>query len=201
MSLVIACSISLFSASAMAAIEPTGDPHKKDHEQLTALRKTAEEAINSKNFDLLKPSLVPGDFTVITVDGQKLQSLDAFAAYWKSLFNDRGLDKIVVHPVADGPTEFLADNVGVCHGTSNDEYYFKSGDVRAMPERWTAIMLKQGPDWKISRIVFSANILDNPVLGVLAQKLQIGIAIAAVLGFVLGALSGWLMARSGTKKA
>lgn len=66
--------------------------------------------------------------TVITVDGQKFVSLDAFRDYWTKLFENKtfGIDKIEVKPVADGPTEFLSNDVGVCHGTSNDSYYFKA---------------------------------------------------------------------------
>ena len=80
--------------------------HDEDHKSLTALRETTREAINTRNFDMLKPYLVSENLTVITVDGKKCESLAAFRDYWSKLFEVKafGLDRIEVNPVADGPT-------------------------------------------------------------------------------------------------
>lgn len=209
MPLVLSFFMSLIMSSAQALETPTtpasdaNQVHKKDHEDLTKLRETTEKAINERNFDLLKPYLVQNNLTVITVDGQKFSSLDAFRDYWTKLFENKtyGLDRIEVKPVADGPTEFLCDTVGVCHGTSNDSYVFKSGETKIMPERWTAVCVKDGGDWKVSRIIFSANILDNPVVSAAKDELQKFILISAGAGLVIGIAIGALGASMSRKKA
>lgn len=170
------------------------EARKADHDALKMLLKTTQQAFNTKNFDLLKSYIAKDGFTVITVDGNKFESLEAFRSYWIDVLknNKTGIERIEVNPVADGPTEFLAENVGVCHGTSNDRYIFTSGDVRIMPERWTAVLLKEGGIWKVSRIVFSANVLDNPVLTATKGVMQNYIIWAAIAGLLIGALGLWL---------
>jgi hypothetical protein len=208
MPLVVSLFMSLIANAAIAVETPktpvqADEAHAKDHVELTKLREVTEKAINTRDFETLKPFLVKDNLTVITVDGQKFVSLDAFRDYWTKLFENKtfGIDKIEVKPVADGPTEFLSDNVGVCHGTSNDRYYFKTGDVRVMPERWSAVVVKDNGVWKVSRIIFSANILDNPVVTTIKDDIQKFVIIAVVAGAAVGIAIGALGATMMRKKA
>jgi ketosteroid isomerase-like protein len=182
--------------AAGAAVSGT-ENRASDHEALKKLLVTTTQAINTQKFDTLKPFLAKDDLTVITVDGQKFRSLGSFQKYWADLFENKvtQLDRIEVDPHPDGDTEFLSENVGICHGTSNDKYYFKGGEVRTMPERWTAVVLKEGPVWKVSRIIFSANIMDNPVVAELQSKLQSYLLFAGLGGVVLGGLAGFFLSR------
>jgi hypothetical protein len=208
MPLVVSLFMSLAASTAMAVETPKttaqpDDAHAQDHAELTKLRQVTEKAINSRDFETLKPYLVKDNLTVITVDGQKFVSLDAFRDYWTKLFENKtfGIDKIEVKPVADGPTEFLSNDVGVCHGTSNDSYYFKTGDVKVMPERWSAVVVKDGGTWKVSRIIFSANILDNPVVTTIKDDIQKFVIIAVLAGALVGIAIGALGASMMRKKA
>src|SRR5690349_19671913 len=72
------------------------DARQKDHAVLSTLLQTAEQAFNSKNFDLLKPYIAKDSFTVVTIDGNKLESLDAFRTYWNDILKDNktGLERI-----------------------------------------------------------------------------------------------------------
>jgi len=166
-----------------------------DHIALKTLLKKTQQAFNTKHFELLMPYIASSSFTVITIDGHKLESLKTFQTYWNDSLhkNKTGLERIEVNPVADGPTEFLAENVGICHGTSNDRYFFNDGDIKIMPERWTAVLLKEGDVWKISRIIFSANILDNPVLDGTRESMRQLILWAVLGGLLTGALGMWLI--------
>jgi hypothetical protein len=187
---------SFFLCMASVGVWAEGD-RKADHAELTQLLKITQNAFNTKNFDLLKPYIAKDTFMVITIDGNKLESLEAFRTYWNDILkkNKTGLEKIEVNPIADGPTEFLSDTVGICHGKSDDRYFFTSGDVRTMPERWTAVLLKEAGTWKVSRIIFSANILDNPVLTGTKEALQQWIIWAGLGGLFAGALAIGLVCR------
>ena len=48
-----------------------------DHEALRALMKKAVEALNTRNFDAIAPSLHK-NFTIVTVDNRKFTGLDEF---------------------------------------------------------------------------------------------------------------------------
>lgn len=177
--------VGLLPVSALAQEE-----RHADHEALRGILKTSKEALNSKNFDLLKSVLAKEHFTITTVDNQKFTSLEEFSKYWDKLLkgNDAVLKDIQIDPSADNATEFLADNIGVVDGTSNETYHFKDGDVRSMQTRWTAVVKLEDGVWKIAKIHFSSNILDNPLLNDVKQALERFVLIAAIAGFALGAL-------------
>lgn len=197
--LVSLMSLAANSAEQAALTTKDTDAKAADHKALSALLKVGETAINTRDFETFKPHLAKGKFTVITVDGKKFESLDAFKTYWDDLFKAHRteLDKIEVNPVADGPTEFLADNVGICHGTSNDKYFFKNGETKTMPERWTAVLLKEDGDWKISEIIFSASIFDNPIISTIKEETPKLLVFAGLGGLIVGALG---MSAFGRKK-
>lgn len=158
-----------------------------DHEALRELMKECTNAMNQGKFDQLKPYL-DEQFTIITVDNSKLSSLASFQDYWDKIFKgDKPLlTKLTIKPEADDKTYFITDDIGVVHGISNERYHFTDGDVRKMSTRWTAVVHKEDDQWKLMKIHFSANILDNPVLSALkAQMFKVAV-IGVCVGFVLG---------------
>jgi ketosteroid isomerase-like protein len=192
----LALAIVLNSALAQAPAEE----RPADHAALREILAKGTEALNTGNFDAIASVLHPA-FTIITVDNQKLVGLEPFREYWKGLFEgDKALlQKIEVHPEADELTRFVADNVGIVYGTSNDTYTFRDGAKRTMRTRWSAVLEKDGEAWKLVNVHFSASILDNPVVDIAknrAMKLAAGTAVA---GLLLGLLiMGFLRRKPGT---
>jgi ketosteroid isomerase-like protein len=158
-----------------------------DHEALRALMKNAVEALNTRNFDAIAPSLHK-NFTVVTVDNRKVTGLDEFKSYWNSLFTGPGavLTQIEARPQADELTQFLDADTGITHGSSSDVYHFSDGKVRTMNSRWTVVVEKDPDGWKIAKVHFSANLLDNPVL----DAVKAGIYKAAIGGLLAGLIVG-----------
>ncbi len=70
-----------------------------------------------------------------------------------------------------------------------------------MPERWSAVVVKDGGIWKVSRIIFSANILDNPVVTTIKDDIQKFVIIAVLAGALVGIVIGALGATMMRKKA
>lgn len=166
----------------------------EDHAALRVLLGKGAEALNTRNFDGLVPSLHP-NFTIITVDNQKFVGVDAFKKYYLGLFDGSNalFSKIETRLAVDEATSFLNDNTGVAYGTSQDTYHFKDGDVRTMQTRWSAVTQKEGGSWKLVNVHFSANLLDNPVLDAsksYAKKIAAG---SAVIGLIVGILLMALM--------
>src|SRR5262245_55774852 len=164
-----------------------------DRDALRALLVKGSEALNTRNFDAIAPSMHSG-FTIVTVDNKKFVGLDEFKKHYNALFEGDGaiLTKVEVKLEADEATRLLDPTTGVVYGTSNDTYHFKDGDVRTMKTRWSAVTKKEGGTWKIVNVHFSTDLFDNPVLGAAksyAKKLAICGAIAGlVVGFLLMAL-------------
>ncbi len=181
---------SLLLVSLLTIQPSTANDREADHEALRKIMKISSEALNSGNLDLLKPVLSAEHFSIVTVDSQRFDSLEAFSAYWNQLFVGENalLERIEVDPTADSETEFIAENVGVVGGTSTETYHFTDGDVIPMKTRWSAVTIKEGDDWKLARIHFSANILDNPLLDLAKQKMIQYVIIVFLAGLVLGLL-------------
>ena len=172
---------------------------EQEHDELRDLLKTLTEAVNSRDLDRARP-LTHSQFTMITVDNEKFTSVDEFEAYWEGLFTgeDALLTKVELRPEADDLTEFVSENVGVVHGTSNDSFRFVDGKERVMKSRWTAVVQKEDGVWKLSRAHFSANLLDNPVLRA-AQSFSYWLAGGGLIaGFLLGGLITYIVRRRST---
>lgn len=167
-----------------------------DHAALRALLVKGAEALNTRNFDAIAPSLHPS-LTVITVDARKHVGVDAFKKYFLGLFEGPGaiLDDFTARPEADDLTFFVEDNTGLTYGMSEETYRFKDGDVRTMRTRWSALTRKDAGVWKLVNVHFSANVVDNPVLDAM-QGFATKLAVAAlILGLVVGAGAMWLVRR------
>jgi ketosteroid isomerase-like protein len=186
----------IFALTLVVSGSALAEERQEDHDALRAMLRTATEALNSQNFDLIQP-LLHENFTIITVDNQKFTTLDDFRTYWNGLFagDIPLLQRIEVNAVADDLTTFLDESTGVVHGTSRDTYYFTDVGVREMPTRWTAVVQKADGDWKLVKVHFSANILDNPVLDA-AKASTIKLAgLALLVGIILGAGIVYLVKR------
>ncbi|MGI9305081.1 MAG: YybH family protein [Gammaproteobacteria bacterium] len=188
----------LLALSFIATATAPAEERQADHDALRAMLRTATEALNTRNFDAIRP-LLADNFTVVTVDNQKFTRLDDFRAYWNGLFTGDApvLQGIEVNAVADDLTTFLDASTGVVHGTSQDTYHFTGGDVREMPTRWTAVVQKVYGQWKLVKVHFSANLLDNPVLDAAKAGAMKLAGLAFLAGIILGAVVVFLMKRRG----
>lgn len=186
--------IHLLGLFALVLLPANGQEERAaDHEELIALRTRFTEALNERDFEKLKP-LVHEDLTFISISNEKIKGLEELKDYWDKLFTgDQAiLESITVNPVADERTTFLGDEVGVAQGTSRDTFGFRILGERELTNRWTAVVVREGGQWKVSRVHMSANVLDNPVLQ--ATKKSSGL-IGAVIGLVVGAILVILVSR------
>ena len=191
---IVIASPNAFAQAPTQAQQPADRP--EDRAALRAILVKGAEALNTRNFDGITPSLHPA-FTIVTVDNQKLVGIEQFKKYYQGLFEgpQAVLNKVEVRLAVDEATRFLSENTGVVYGTSRDTYHFKDGDTREMLTRWSAVTQKGDDGWKLVSAHFSANLLDNPVLEAaksFAKKVSAG---AAVAGIVVGALLMLLLRR------
>lgn len=172
------------------------EERSQDHDQLRALLKRGAEALNTRQLDTMAPYLHP-EFTLVTVDNHKLKGIAGLQGYLSELFDGETpmLKSIEVRPEADELTTFLDDDSGIVYGTSNDRYTFSEGDVREMISRWSAVVQKDGENWKLVSVHFSANLLDNPVIDVTKNTAKRMMVIIGGVGLAAGLAIGVLLRR------
>lgn len=172
------------------------EERSQDHDQLRALLKRGAEALNTRQLDTMAPYLHP-EFTLVTVDNHKLKGIAGLQGYLSELFDGETpmLKSIEVRPEADELTTFLDDDSGIVYGTSNDRYTFSEGDVREMTSRWSAVVQKDGENWKLVSVHFSANLLDNPVIDVAKNTAKRMMVIIGGVGLAAGLAIGVLLRR------
>jgi ketosteroid isomerase-like protein len=179
----------ILMASVAASGSALADNRQQDHNAIVQTRELALQAINTRDFSKIKPYLHP-TFTITTVDNHIFSSADEFEKYWNQQLSGP-VKAIDLSVKVDAPTTFLSTETGVAHGDASSTFHFADGNVRGMAMRWTAVMQKSKDKWTIQSLHFSANLLDNPVLGT-AQQLGLYLAIGTGVGGLL--LGGAVMA-------
>lgn len=172
----------------MASITASGgvlaDNRQQDHSAIVQTREIALQALNTRDFSKIKPYLHP-TFTISTADNHVFSSVGEFEKYWNRQLSGP-IRNIQMSVKVDAPTTFLSAETGVAYGDANATFYFTDGNVGIMAMRWTAVMQKFQDKWTIQSLHFSADVLNNPVLGT-ARQLGRNLAIGAgVGGFLLG---------------
>ncbi|MDB9315878.1 nuclear transport factor 2 family protein [Spirulina sp. CS-785/01] len=170
--------------------------------ELQSILKTREmalEAINTRDFSQIKPYLHP-DFTITTVDNQVFTSVEDFERYWNDQF--AGPIEQIAMELADETTRtFLTPEIEVAQGQVVATFSFTSGREETMAMRWTAVLQKLEDIWAIQSLHFSANLLDNPVLGTsrtLGRNIAIGVGVG---GVIIGALVMFFLSPRISKKS
>ena len=185
---LLALAVAIAGTAAAQKPAPVED-RKADHDALRTLLTKSAEALSTRNLDAISELAHPA-FTVITVDNQKLVGLDAVKKYYAGLFDGPKaiLARMDVKPVADELTRFVSPTSGVVYGESDDTYFFRDGDVRAMKTRWSAVVQKDGDAWKLVNVHFSSNLLDNPMLDAAQAQVKRTATFTGFIGLIIGAL-------------
>ena len=172
-----------------------------EHEALRTLRVSFVEAVNTRDFNVLRP-LLTDSFTFITVNNKKLSGVAEMEKYWEELFVGESamLESMTMAPESDTLTDFIAEDVGVVQGVSNDTFVFKTVGDRRMSSRWTAVVRKVDGQWKVDKVHMSGDILDNPVLDAQVMRGNIKGAIGLAIGLIGGFFLRALLARRGKNK-
>lgn len=185
--------VGLFLACFISVSHSQTEGTEADHQALRELLVKTSKSLNDNDFDSLRPFL-DEKFTIITIDNSKFTSLNDFKAYWDKMFKgkDAKLKSMTINAEADDKTYFPTINLGVVDGTATQTFNFTDGDVRTIKTRWTAVVHKDNNQWKLMKIHFSGNILDNPVVDALKKQCYIIAIGSAIAGCLLGLLfMGW----------
>ena len=169
------------------------------HEQLRALLREVEGAMNSGQFDRMLPML-DERVEATSVTQEVMGSRADVSNYFKEWFGPSGYMKsMTMKLVPDALTELSADKRwGLVRGGATEHYEAKDGDQFDFKTRWTAVVTRGADDrWRLRAIHFGTNHLDNPVLTKVQRTLtRYGVA-GAVIALLVGLLVGLWIGRRG----
>ena len=171
-------------------------PREADHEALRGLRQKAIDAFNRLDLDTLA-SCLAREFVFTTIDGTVLTSKEGMKSYYDSMFEAENapLASINIEPEASILTRFIDGNTGLNYGTAKEMYTLSDGNVVTLQSNWTATVVKEGEEWKISAIQIGVNILENPILAKVKSAGKLTAVLAGLAGLVGGFLISFVVRR------
>ena len=173
------------------------------HEQLRAMLRDIETAIDSSQFDRMLP-LLDERVAATSITQEVMDSRTGVSNYFKEWFGPSGYMKSMkMKLVPDALTELSPDKSwGLVRGAGIEHYEAKDGDQFDFKTRWTAVVTRGSDErWRLRAIHFGTNHLDNPVLWKVQRTLtRYGIAGAAA-ALAVGGLTGfWLGRRTARRR-
>jgi ketosteroid isomerase-like protein len=160
------------------------------HDELRALKRDAETALNKRDLDgLLR--FAESRAVATWQDAQVSRGHDGVRTYYEKMLG--GDDSIV----RDVSTEIVVDELAHLYGgdtavSSGDmvqHFQLRDGMKFDLNSRWTATLVLADNQWRIAGFHVSANLFDNPVLSMAVRKTMLwSAAIAGLIGLVVGLL-------------
>ncbi len=159
-----------------------------EHAALRKIKAAYEEAVNTDALPKFEPWLGK-DATGIMITDEEIHGFAEMQAYWlriKALLGSGGSYTVKVNV---DQTDLLGD-VAVSRGTTDDTAKTARFGSVNFHSHWTAVLRKDGGEWKVLRLHGSMDPLENPfvVARAASRSLAFG-GVGVVLGFVLGWLS------------
>ena len=177
------------------------EPDHAIHEELRAMLRTVQEAMNSGQFDKMLPAL-DERIAATSVTQEVMSSRADVSKYYEEWFGAAGYMKSMTMKLeADALTELSSDKSwGLVRGSALEHYEAKDGDQFDFKTRWTAVVTRGADEkWRLRAIHFGTNHLDNPVLWKVQRVLTRYGFIGGSIALVLGLAIGWLVGRRGAR--
>lgn len=186
--------LGLFVSAASAATLPENSantPNSQDRKQMAEILIDVEKAINASDLKAITRHMHP-DIVVAWYNAEVSYGVAEVEAYYNRMLKagDRLLNSFSTSATVTKPA-VIHGSFAVASGTTRDHLELIGGSTLDIPGIWTASLVKENGEWKISSIHFSTNTFDNPVSGGLGNMVWI----AAIGGLLAGLLVMWLLMR------
>ena len=166
---------------------PVFADEEAEHAALRKIKAAYEEAVNTDAMQKLEPWLGK-DVTGVMVTDEEVHSFAELQAYWlriKALLGSGGSYTVKVNV---DKTDLLGD-VAVSRGTTDDTAKTARFGSVNFHSHWTAVLRKDGGEWKVLRLHASMDPLENPFVTARTASRSLAFGGAGVaLGLVLGLL-------------
>jgi len=161
------------------------------HDELRALQKTMEDALNGRNLDAMLAN-VDDKLVFTAMNAESGYGKEHVRDYFNRMLNgpDKIVDNIKVDFVPDGLATFYGPDVAVSAGSAASHYDLTNGMKFDVNARWTATLVRKDGKWLVAAFHYSTNMFKNPVLDTQRKWLTIsgigGALLLGVIGFFVG---------------
>jgi len=162
------------------------------HTELRTLKQALVAAIEKGDIDALLPHVHP-EVVVTWQNGEVCRGPAEMRGFFERMASGSGRtwQGFIKPPTPDALTTLHAGGLaGVVTGDNIGRYHLLGREI-ALPNRWTATVVKTETGWKLAAYHISMNVLDNPLL----NGVRKGVYIAGFSGLVAGLGVGWMLAR------
>lgn len=174
-----------------AQATPSEDP---EHSELRAIKDAIVTAFNKRDYDGFLSHLHP-NIVATWQNAEVARRPDGIRAFMKKMSegDTRQIESAQAKVGVDELTSLYADKrAGVAFGNLDQDFKFFDGREIALKSRWTATFIKEDGRWLLAAVHVSANVFDNPVLGIAVRKTALWTGIGAA---AIGIVAGWLIGR------
>lgn len=182
---VAALMLQLCLFSSASYCDDTADNNREaDRAMLRQILGEIQDGLNKRDFNIIKPHL--DDKIIITfLNAELTKGIAGAEQYMKKIFDGAGaiLKGYSTAATVDQPAIFYG-NTAVAAGYTIDDFKFTDNLEVKLNTRWSATAQKEGDQWKVIALHFSANVFDNPFL---SQAKNSGLYFA-IAGLILGIL-------------
>ncbi len=165
------------------------EPDHADHEELRALLRGVEQAMNSEKYADLIPYFHQ-HLRVTTINQELIKTPEGLAPYFQEWIGPgKYVKSMKMSLTADDLTEFYGSGesrFGVVRGSGVEDYSLADGRRLDMKTRWTATVTKAGGKWRILALHIGANFYKNPIV----EEIQASTKYYAIGGLVVGLIAG-----------
>lgn len=180
-------------ANGVPAEQPAADAPV--HDELRALQKTMEDALNARDLDALLAN-VDDKLVFTAMNAESGYGKDHVRNYFNKMLNGdkKIVENIKVDFVPDALATFYGPDVAVSAGNADSHYELTNGMKFDVMARWTATLVRKEGRWVVASFHYSTNMFKNPVLEQQRKWLLIAGGGAALLlgllGFIIGRKTG-----------
>ena len=188
--------LTLLLSSFVICLQPvraaaTEDP---EHAELRAIKDALVTAFNKRDYDGFLGHLHP-NIVATWQNAEVARRPDGIRTFMKKMSEGetKQIESVQAKVDVDELTSLYADKkTGVAFGSVEQDFKFSDGKEIALKSRWTATFIKEDGRWLLAAIHVSANVFDNPVLGIAVRKTAMWTGAGAG---VAGIIVGWLIGR------
>jgi ketosteroid isomerase-like protein len=171
------------------------------HDELRAMRRSLLEALKKKDIEGQLAHVHP-NVVVTWQNNRVVRGHDGLRSFLKEMSaeSEDVFQGYRVEPEADEMTILHGGDTGIVFGRSVPQYKYLGMNFE-LENRWTATLAKHDGKWKIASYHVSANVLDNPVLGIAKRSAYWAGGLCLAAGLVVGLIVSAVLRRRGQPKA
>jgi len=175
-------------------------PEDPAHQELRAVRDAMVKAFNERDYDGFLRHLHP-DIVATWQNGEVVRHPEGLKAFMKKM--SEGDTKVVESVQADLKVDELASlysdkKTAVAFGSVDQNFKLANGKDLQLTSRWTATFVREDGRWLLAAFHVSANVFDNPVLGMAIKKTAMAVGVGSA---AIGLIAGWMVGKTRKAKA